>query len=379
MPKRARSNSSNGSEAAARKELEKKKRVDAIETAVAVPGNGEGREHFPKVVLPSETVALDGHSAAVLSLDFEPTMGNCLVTAGMDKVVLVWDLSVEGECINNMTLGGHKHAIQQCCWGTTGDTVFTASADKTVGVFDANTGKRTRKFKGHESHVNSVCRTGLTSSPEPVSGSLSMGSHTVASCSNDCSVMLWDTRAYRYAMNLKHSFPLTAVTFTNDGGRCFSGGVDESVQEWDLRKSSIIRQYNGHHGTVTDLKASPDDSYILSNGMDGQLLCWDICGAAASDVITTPYKRFVGAAPAVQEHGMLRCGWSADMTKVAAGSNDCTGFVWDFDTCDVAQRLGGHRGCVNDVAFHPGFHGMSQDNNIAVTCGNDGGVIMGRL
>ena len=88
MPKRARSNSSNGSEAAARKELEKKKRVDAIETAVAVPGNGEGRVHFPKVVLPSETVALDGHSAAVLSLDFEPTMGNCLVTAGMDKVVL---------------------------------------------------------------------------------------------------------------------------------------------------------------------------------------------------------------------------------------------------------------------------------------------------
>jgi Prp8 binding protein len=309
---------------------------------------------------PSSTMALEGHSAAVLSLDFEPTTGTQLLSAGMDKSAFVWNVS-DG-CKNTMVLEGHKNAVLQCCWSAAGDSLLTASADKMVGVWDANNGKRIRKFKGHASHVNAVSRTGSRYSEV-------LGAHTFATCGNDCAINIWDRRVFRCALSLKHKYPLTSVTFSSNGVRCFVGGVDETVQEWDMRKSSVIGQYQHYGGTITGLAVSPDDSYLLSNGMDGRLLCWDICNAMAQ---RTPYKTFLGAQPGLHDHSLLRCHWSGDNSKVCAGSNDGCGFIWDFATCDLIDRLGGHRGCVNDVVFHP------FDSSLVATAANDSMVICGQ-
>lgn len=50
---------------------------------------------------------------------------------------------------------------------------------------------------------------------------------------------------------------------------------------------------------------------------------------------------------------LLKCAWSPDGERVAAGSADRTVFVWDFATSRVEYRLPGHAGSVNEVDFHP--------------------------
>ena len=88
------------------------------------------------------------------------------------------------------------------------------------------------------------------------------------------------------------------------GGRLFSAGIDENVNEWDVRNLSVVRTYESHRDTITSLSMSPDDSYLLSNSMDGQLIAWDIndlTSQTKDNVISTPYKTFLGSIPNVQE------------------------------------------------------------------------------
>ena len=50
----------------------------------------------------------------------------------------------------------------------------------------------------------------------------------------------------------------------------------------------------------------------------------------------------------------MRCAWNHDDTQVSAGSADRFVCVWDVAVGgQMVQRLGGHHGSVNEVAFNP--------------------------
>ena len=50
---------------------------------------------------------------------------------------------------------------------------------------------------------------------------------------------------------------------------------------------------------------------------------------------------------------LLRCAWSADGSKITAGSGDRYLYIWDTTSRRILYKLPGHAGSVNDVAFHP--------------------------
>ncbi|MFN7608041.1 MAG: WD40 repeat domain-containing protein, partial [Ralstonia sp.] len=50
---------------------------------------------------------------------------------------------------------------------------------------------------------------------------------------------------------------------------------------------------------------------------------------------------------------MLRCSWSADGTKISAGSADRFVYIWDTTSRRIIYKLPGHNGSVNEVVFHP--------------------------
>ena len=61
---------------------------------------------------------------------------------------------------------------------------------------------------------------------------------------------------------------MTSVAFCDNTQQITSGGLDNDIKIWDLRKNELLGMLNGHTDTVTGLAVSVDNSYLLSNGMD---------------------------------------------------------------------------------------------------------------
>jgi Prp8 binding protein len=115
-------------------------------------------------------------------------------------------LSRYGECDNISLMAGHTGAIVQLCFSPEGETIFTASTDKTIGVWDTMTGERIKRMKGHTSFVNSV-DSARTGKPFVVSGG------------DDCQVKVWDRRRRQPVSSLNSTYQVTAVSFTEDATR----------------------------------------------------------------------------------------------------------------------------------------------------------------
>jgi Prp8 binding protein len=56
----------------------------------------------------------------------------------------------------------------------------------------------------------------------------------------------------------------------------YSGGLDNEVSVWELRKGAVGLKLQGHSNTITGLKVSPDGHHLLTNSMDNTLRIWDM-------------------------------------------------------------------------------------------------------
>lgn len=69
----------------------------------------------------------------------------------------MWD--VYGDCVNTMVLEGHSGAVLEVAWSRDSQLLFSASTDRTGGVWDTYTGERVKKLRGHSSFVNTISAT----------------------------------------------------------------------------------------------------------------------------------------------------------------------------------------------------------------------------
>jgi len=233
-------------------------------------------------------------------------------------------------------------------------SIVSASADKTVALWDAETGARIRKTT-HSSFVNACC-TVRKGSPLYVSGS------------DDKSVRLWDARTKLVIQTYEAHYPVTCVGFSDDNTQIYSGGIDNDVKIWDLRKGAMWLKLSGHQDTISGLKLSPDGSYLLTNSMDQTVRIWDVRPFANPERCL----KIFGGIQHSFEKLLLRCCWSPDGSKISAGSADRFVTVWDTTSRRVLYKLPGHKGSVNEVDFHP-------KESIIGSCSSDHTIYLGEV
>lgn len=62
----------------------------------------------------------------------------------------------------------------------------------------------------------------------------------------------------------------------------YTGGIENSVNVWDLRKGEIAMTLPGHDDTITGLSVSPDGNLLLSNSMVRMHACTAPCRGRVS-------------------------------------------------------------------------------------------------
>lgn len=239
-------------------------------------------------------------------------------------------------------------------WSRDSRVVYSASADMHLGSWDLETGTRIRKHPGHEDVINCM----------DVS---KRGEEILISASDDGYIGLWDPRQKAAIDYLETSFPVTAVTIAEAGNELFSGGIDNDIKVWDMRKKAVAYILTGHNDTITSLAVSPDSQYLLSNSHDNTARTWDIRPFAPKD----RHVRTFDGAQNRMEKNLFKASWDTQGKRVAAGSGDGTALIWEASNGRLLHKLPGHKGAVNDVRFAPNDLPLSKSRDclaIGIVC-----------
>lgn len=187
---------------------------------------------------PQHAIRLHHGAAHVQAYAFSPD-GRQVVPSGSDRTVRVWDLET-GRCIS--VLDGHNDPVKSMARSPDGHHVMSGSTDDTVRVWDLETGQRLRVLEGHTGTVYSVAW-----SPDD---------RHALSGSDDKSVRLWDLEDGRCLRVLEgHAVLVLSVAWNPDGRRAFSGDSQGGVRIWDLSDVIAEAQSSVESGSV--VSASP--------------------------------------------------------------------------------------------------------------------------
>jgi WD40 repeat protein len=130
------------------------------------------------------------------------------------------------------TLSGHSDWIQAVAVTADGKRVISGSNDKTVKVWNLETGEEQLTLSGHSSWVQAVAVTA--------------DGKRVISGSNDNTVKVWNLETGEEQLTLSgHSGYVLAVAVTADGKRVISGSNDNTVKVWNLETGEEIATFIG--------------------------------------------------------------------------------------------------------------------------------------
>ncbi|EDR06816.1 uncharacterized protein LACBIDRAFT_299706 [Laccaria bicolor S238N-H82] len=251
---------------------------------------------------------LVGHDSLVTSVAFSPD-GRHIVSGSGDKTVRVWDAQT-GQSVMD-PLKGHDGRVTSVAFSPNGRHIVSGSGDKTVRVWDAQTGQSVMDpLKGHDDYVTSVAF-----SPD--------GRHIVSG-SRDKTVRVWDAQTGQSVMDpLKgHDSWVSSVAFSPDGRHIVSGSHDKTVRVWDAQTGqSVMDPLKGHDDYVTSVAFSPDGRHIVSGSGDKTVRVWD---AQTGQSVMDPLKG--------HDDYVTSVAFSPDGRHIVSGSGDKTVRVWDVQT-----------------------------------------------
>ncbi|KAG4107911.1 WD40 repeat-like protein [Neocallimastix lanati (nom. inval.)] len=297
-------------------------------------------------------IQLSGQEGELNTCKFS-TSGDYIASGSFDRTIFLWN--TYGECKNYNVLKGHSGAILEVDWSQDEKFIYSASTDKTVGVWDALTGERLKRMKGHQNIVNSVCAS-------------STSNDTLVTSGDDNLINIWDIRTKGPVNTIEEKYQVIASCWSLDGNTVFSGGIDNHVKAWDIRTNALLYTLKGHTDTITCLRISPDGNQLLSNSMDNRVMTWNVKSFVSGERFN---KCFEGA-PHGFEKNLIKSCWSSDGLFIASGSGDRSVTIWNSNTQTIAYKLPGHKGCVNEVDWHP-------KEPIVLSCSNDKTMFLGEI
>ncbi|KAF1961329.1 hypothetical protein CC80DRAFT_464155, partial [Byssothecium circinans] len=215
-----------------------------------------------------------------------------------------------------LVLWNHEHWVRQIVFSVDGRLIASACYDRTVRVWDAETGATQRVFSGHEDWVMSVdlSSNGL-----------------IASGSDDYHIRVWDLATGKLLNDLDLEESVLYVKFASDGSKLLAadGNISKQLWNWDMATDSPSKR---------EMQTSS-----IAYSWDGAFVAWtDGDSVKISD---TASLEVVHTIPASAKS----LAFSSDGKSLATTRNDAIS-IWDTTSATEIGTLNG-AGDVKYLAF----------------------------
>jgi WD40 repeat protein len=151
--------------------------------------------------------------------------GRRVLAAHSDRTVRIWDADSGKEIL---ILRGHTDRVNCAVFSPDGSRVLTASDDRTARIWDAATGKELRVLRGHESGPG-----------------------------------VWQHGVLR-------------ARFSRDGKRIVTAGKEGTARLWDAATGQPLAAWKGHDSWVLSAAFSKDGRWVVTENQNGRSRVWPV-------------------------------------------------------------------------------------------------------
>jgi len=217
-------------------------------------------------------------------------------------------------------LSGHLARVESLIFSPDGRSLVSCSNDKTIKLWDMQTGGVVRTFQGHTDWVYSV--------------SISADCTTIASGSRDKTIRLWDIQTGECHYTIKQNIRVIHVSFLPLDPKHFMSGSGYTIQQWDIDSQKIVSESVGAH---------------IAYSLDGtQLVVWN----ESVVEVQNPDSKVIVAKFSLSNVDIECCCISPDNRLIAVAA-DTTIYVWDISSPDpyLLETFIGHNVSVSSLTF----------------------------
>ena len=157
-----------------------------------------------------------------------------------------------------------------------------ARDESTVRIGDVTSGNKpqtptlqaTRTWSGHEGDIWALAYTS--------------DFQRLATGSADRSVKIWDLNSGTVLHTLLgHTKSVCAVAVSPDGKKVYSASEDMTVKVWDIGTGVLLQTFDEHDKEIRAIAVTPDGRQLISGLADGQVKIWDLAEGKVIKTLST--------------------------------------------------------------------------------------------